>query len=330
MNLKIVFLALFSIMIQKEDNWKWESMELQKDGRIDAIADFGNGVIVIGTRRPQPGNIYRSTDYGKSWNKIVNITKNDYITCVASNKKGTGYILTGDKINVWKTDDYGASWKDLGSISKGKNTEGFGNAYGMVVTEKGTVLVSDANTDGGQIFRSVDEGRNWAASGKISDRALYRLQEVGDGIIINGWAGNVYKSIDDGKTWLDMGKLMDSPLYGIEYLGNNEVIIGTESGNIFKSINNGENWKDLGVLGVGGAVDDFAYYGDKNIVCTTYTKGNKIFISNDNGNTWSDIGTTGTPDKKDWFDHVIAVKDRDVEIVIGGTKMGYVLRHEIN
>ena len=42
----------------------WERIEVEPEGRIDAIADFGDGVIVLGTRLPNPSNVYRSDDLG--------------------------------------------------------------------------------------------------------------------------------------------------------------------------------------------------------------------------------------------------------------------------
>lgn len=318
--------VFLSVLLQKEKEWEWEITMIQKGGRIDAIADFGDGILVLGTRDPNPGNVYRSEDFGKSWTKAANIVSDDYITCIAGDKNGIGYILTGNKIHVWKTEDFGITWRDLGKVSDGKNTEGFGNAYGMLVTDDGTILVSDANSGGGQVLRSDDGGKNWTSSGKISNRALYRLQKVGDGIIVNGWAGHVYKSKDGGETWTDCGKLTDSPLYAIEYLGNNEVLIGSESGNIFKSADNGENWKNLGV--VSDAADDFAYFGNRNVLYTTYNKEKKMFLSKDNGETWTDIGNTGTSNG-DWFDHVIAIQNDSSKIIVGGTNKGFVLRHEI-
>ena len=89
--------------------WNWQKTLVQKGGRIDAIADFGNGVMVLGTRNPNPGNVYRSEDYGKTWKWVGNITGDDFITCIASDGRGTGYILTGKHIQVWKSSDHGKS-----------------------------------------------------------------------------------------------------------------------------------------------------------------------------------------------------------------------------
>jgi photosystem II stability/assembly factor-like uncharacterized protein len=118
-----------------------------------------------------------------------------------------GYLLTGKKVHVWKTTDYGETWTDLGQISQATNPQ-YANAYGMVVTSKGTLLVADTDSNGGHLHRSMDEGTTWRDVGPVSTHALYRLVEVGDGLIVNGWAGHIYKNTDDGASWKDAAKLM--------------------------------------------------------------------------------------------------------------------------
>jgi len=327
MNITTYILLFTLLFFDINDPWLWEKTEVQKGGRIDAIAYFGDGVVILGTRNPNPGNVYRSEDYGKTWSHVGNITGQDYITCVASDERGTGYILTGKNVNVWKTTDYGKTWHDLGKVSNGLNDEGFANAYGMMVTDKGTVLVADANSKGGHIIRSTDEGKTWINMGMVSKRALYRLNKVGDGIIVNGWAGHIYKSKDEGKTWKDMGKISDSYLYAIEYLGNGEALIGTESGSVIKSTDNGESWETISA--VEDAADDIAFINKNTVLYSTYTNNKKIFISHDGGNSWTSIGKTTTQASGDWFDHFITINNGNKKVVVGGTNKGYVLRKVI-
>ncbi len=233
-----------------------------------------------------------------------------------------GYLLTGQKAHVWKTTDYGETWKDLGQVSKASNTR-YANAYGMVMTSRGTLLVADADNDGGHIHRSTDQGVTWQDLGRISTHALYRLNAVADGVIANGWAGHIYKSSDDGATWKDMGKLIDSDLYAIEHLGGNAALIGTKSGNIFVSKDNGETWKDQGV--VGPSADDFAWLGGSRVLYTTYTGNRNLYLSEDSGASWAPIGGVGTGQANDWLDHVIYIHDGGVRVVVGGTNKGYIL-----
>lgn len=305
----------------------WERIEVEPGGRIDAIADFGDGVVVLGTRLPNPSNVYRSDDLGATWSLVGNVGTDDYITCVASGKGGVGYILTGAKVHVWKTEDDGLTWLDLGRVNDADSGTNFAEAYGMVVTPAGTVLIADTDEDGGRITRSDDGGKTWHVSEPISPLAVYRLQLVGDGIIANGWAGHIYKSTDDGVTWWDCGKLMDSFLYAIDYLGNGEVLIGTESGHIFLSDDNGETWTNQGH--VGDSADDFVSLGEGRAIFTTYRESKRMHYTADSGRTWSDWGDVATGADGDWFDHVIMATDGDETVIVGGTNKGFVLRQTV-
>ena len=304
------------------DEFELKAVAIRPKSRIDAIAHFGSGVVIAGTRMPHPGDIHKSEDYGVSWRRVGNITGDDFITCIASSEDGTGYLLTGNHVHVWKSNDRGESWKDLGQISDASNPV-FANAYGMVVTENGTLLVADADRKGGHVHRSTDGGVTWIDLGAVSTHALYRLIEVGDGILANGWAGHIYKSSDDGKTWRDMGKLIGSDLYAIESIGNDTVLIGTKSGNIFVSHDNGVTWKDRGV--VGAAADDFSWLGGRRVLYSTYNGNRHLYFSEDAGETWASLGRVPTTDPNDWLDHVIYINDGRMRTVVGGTNNGFIV-----
>lgn len=117
----------------------WERTEVEPGGRIDAIADFGGGVVVLGTRLPTPSNVYRSADLGRTWDLVANVGADDYVTCVVAGAGDVGYILTGAKVHLWKTEDDGLTWRDMGRINDSDSGTNFA----------GTILVADTDADGG-------------------------------------------------------------------------------------------------------------------------------------------------------------------------------------
>jgi len=319
--------ALLYIQTAVAFELNFKAVPVNPRSRIDAIAYLGNGIIIAGTRLPaQPGYIHRSKDFGETWQAVGDITGADYITCLRAGGNGLGYLLTGRDVHLWKTVDYGETWQDQGKICNATN-HGRANAYGLIVTRQGTVLVADADGGGGHIHRSIDQGRTWQDIGRISPLPLYRLNEARDGWVINGWAGHIYKSTDDGLTWKDMGKLADSALYAIEYLEDDgTLLIGTASGRVLLSKDNGATWLDRGV--VGDEADDFAWLGGTRVLYSTGTGTRSLYISENAGFTWKNIGCVPT-EPGDWLDHFIYIHDRGVCMVVGGTNKGYILHARI-
>lgn len=303
----------------------WDAQPLIEGGRIDAIADLGNGIVIAGSRNPKPGHVFRSTDCGETWVDLGNLLGSDLysgsVTCVASAGKGTAYLLTGDA-HMWKSTDWGLTWAPLGRVSDMPQHQSHHFSYGIVVLDSGTVLLCNTNPTGGHVFRSDNGGTNWQDLGPISSDALYRFEKLPDAVLVNGWAGHVYKSVDDGKTWADMGQLAESALYATQYLEDGVALQGTEDGRIFRSSDSGATWKE--VARFADAADDFVYLGDGMVIYTTYTEGKNLYVSRDAGLTWTSIGPVPTGVEGDTLDHVVPVASKGRIIAVGGTSRGYI------
>ena len=304
----------------------WVPYLLLTDGRLDSIDYLGNGVILVGSRSPSAGHIYKSTDYGKTWTDKGAVMGTDDLTAIKSVGSGVAYLLTGDSY-LYKTTDYGENFVNLGKVSANTAcaSASCGElSYGLLITNTGTILVADTAPTGGHIFRSTNGGTSFSDLGAISTKSLYRFDKIGDGVIVNGWDGRVFKSTDDGATWVDKGQLANSGLYATEYLGNGVVLQGNEAGNVFRSTDNAETWTNLGDLG--DSMDDFAYLGNGVVVASTYNGSMYMHRSTDNGLTWSNIGTVTTGVAGDSLEHVTYINDGANQFGIGVTNKGYFLR----
>jgi hypothetical protein len=224
--------------------------------------------------------------------------------------------------------DSGDTWEKITKLSTGSNDQSFALSYGICVTQKGTILVSDSNTGGGSVFRSTDKGLTFSRTGIITTKGLYRFTLLENSIIVNGWEGVVFVSKDDGLTWERLAVADQTPLYATESLGGEEFIQGTESGNVFVGNISGRSLKLTGKPG--GAADDFVYAGYGVVIFSTYTGSRSTFVSYDKGNTWTDNGIVPTRQPADWLDHVIRVESRDSVFIIGGTNKGYILRTSLS
>lgn len=300
----------------------WSVQEVVPGGRIDAIRQLDEHTIALATRGAQKGKLYISDDQGQHWRFLAKPTEND-ITCIAeTGDKQAFYILTS-QAEVYRTLDGGQSWKLLKQLTTNKNTENYAAAYAIMYTAHGTLLVTDTNSDGGHIYRSTDKGDTWTDLGAVSKNALYRLEKVGNGIVVNGWDGTVYKSIDDGMTWNKLEKLTDAALFATEYLGMARLLQADQDGYIYRSSNLGYTWEKSGQLD--GAADDFVNIGYGAAYYGTYTSEKNVYLTLNYGRSWWNLGALPTVEG-DWLDHGIRVETTDSVITLSATNKGFVLR----
>ena len=304
----------------------WKVFDLISKGRIDAIADLGNGIIVIGTRNTNPAFCFKSIDYGLTWKKVAAIESSEKragVTCIQSGGEGICYLLN-ESSEFFRSLDYGETWRKISKLSTGSNDQGFALSYGICVTNQGTLLVSDSNSSGGSIYRSTDKGLSFSKIKFVSPEGLYRFTLLKKCIIVNGWEGVVYCSKDDGLTWAKLAVADQSPLFATESIGANEYLQGTLTGNIYSGDTGTKSPKYLAKPG--GAADDFVYAGYGTVIYSTYTGSQSVFISYDKGNSWIDDGVIPTGKNKDWLDHVIRVEKKDSVVILGGTNKGSIVR----
>lgn len=312
----------------KEDSLRsyfgnWSTMEVAAGGRIDAIRQLEKDVVLCAARGAQKGKLYISYDKGIQWQFLAQPVTVD-ITCIAeTGSRNEFYILTGTA-EVWGTTDGGKTWKHLKTLlDRNKNREKYAAAYAIMYTDNGTLLVTDTDSDGGHIYRSVDKGMHWTDMGAVSHNALYRLERTGNGIIVNGWQGAVYKSIDDGITWNKMQQLTHAALFATEYLGLSVALEADQSGKVYRSPNLGYEWDSVAHLG--GSADDFVNIGYGAAYYSTYTEQKEVYLTINAGKTWTSLGAVPTV-AGDWLDHGIRLETSDSIITLSGTNKGYMLR----
>ena len=94
-----------------------EMPEFGRVSQIDASA-FDNGTAYISVRRPLLNDrapyIFKTTDYGKSWTKIVNgLGAEDYVHAVREDPTRRGLLYAATQHGVYISYDDGAKWQSL-------------------------------------------------------------------------------------------------------------------------------------------------------------------------------------------------------------------------
>jgi photosystem II stability/assembly factor-like uncharacterized protein len=205
--------------------------------------------------------LYKTTDGGKTWKKVLSISENTGVTDVALDPRNPDVLLAaayqrrrhvwtlidgGPESAIHKSTDGGASWKKL--------------ATGLPKTELGRIslAVAPSNPDvvyagvesidkKGGVFRSADRGETWERRNDFDQGAMYFAGVVvdpknADRVYVMG----VYLQVSDdgGKTLKRLGskwRHVDDHALWIDPRDNNHYRVGCDGG-VYESHDRGANW----------------------------------------------------------------------------------------
>ncbi len=213
----------------------WEFIGLKETGQIGAVEiDPRNHntvwVAAIGNafRSNSERGIYKTTDGGKTWDKVLFI----------SNKVGFADLeLLPNNPDIV----YAAAWK---------------------AERKPWTIISGGNNDEGGIYKSINGGKDWIklenglpkgligkidlAVSAVDSSILYAVIEA------PGKEGGLYKSVDQGKSFKQVSSnigLVNRPFYytNIELDPTNPNIIYSNANPLLKSVDGGKTWKRMSV-----------------------------------------------------------------------------------
>jgi photosystem II stability/assembly factor-like uncharacterized protein len=254
---------------------------------------------------------------------------------------------------VWKTEDGGRTWEN---ISDGF----FGGSVGAITVSKsdpnviyvggGEVTVRGNVSSGYGIWKSVDAGKTWTASGLEKSRHVPRIAihpnnpdtvyaaVLGDIYKASNERG-VYKSTDGGKTWRKT--LFSNDQAGAVDLildPNNPRIIyastwrvqrtpyslssGGEGSALWKSTDSGETWEAIsekkgfpeGTLGIIGVTVSPKNSERVWAIVENKDKGG-VYRSEDGGNTWKLVNSERSLRQRAWYYTRIYADTEDQDVV---------------
>jgi len=291
---------------------------------FSSVAYLGQGIVVAGKRswNESPPNIaiYRSTDYGLTWEPVPNpsgITgRHVYFFGQHDSRVFAG---TGDEGNVclMRSDDYGATWSvvlttadliTLGGTSDGTKVAA---VFTPVYMGENRWLVNLRNDETAvYLLESLDDGDTWHAFKPTGiDTSARKMILTSDGTLL--YAGftlqkhGMYVSHDRGYTFSKTSDFL--AFAGMADLGNGSYLAGTyNSGtspiaiSIYKSSDHGDTWNlketvylptTLGYFRtmIKVAEDLVIAYAS----CSEYSWSDRCaeaYASTDGGETWTDLG----------------------------------------
>ncbi len=248
----------------------WKHLGLKKTERIKRIVVDPNNpdVACICALGKQWGpnkerGVFRTTDGGKTWDKILYIDENTgcadiaienenprimYVGMWTFRRKPWRFDDGGKNTAIYKTTDGGVTWK---KIMKGlPKTDMARPGIYIAQSDPNIVYLMTEFEGGGTVFRSEDKGENWEMVNddpKINFRPFYysdvRVDPKSPNILfsISGWLS---RSKDSGNTWERIATSVhgDHQSLWIDPKNPNYILNGSDGG-FHRSFDGGDSWE---------------------------------------------------------------------------------------
>ena len=221
--------------------------------------------------------VYRTTDRGATWEKVVHIDENTgfvdlamdpadpatlYAAAYQRQRRAWGFIGGGPGSGLYKSTDGGDSWREL---TEGL-PEGDKGRIGVAVSTRNPALVmAVVEAEDGGIFKSTDRGESWTRVNELNQRPMYYSQlriDPNDDETVYLVAGSLHRSTDGGENFTTValelvyntGVHVDHHDLWIDPADSRHMILGNDGG-LYSTWDGGENWTFISNIPIGQFYD---------------------------------------------------------------------------
>ncbi len=254
---------------KSDDNGKsFRKVGLEKSEHIGrlAIDPRDTNIVYVAAQGPLWGaggerGLFKTTDGGKSWKNILNISENTGVTEVVLDPSNPDTIYAaswqrrrhvwtlingGPESAVYKSTDAGATWSKLrGGLPTGEMGR-IGIAVSPVNPNYVYATVESTPEQTG-IYRSIDKGATWEKMSPAIAQGMYYGQLVCDPKDVDRlYIPNVVFMVSDdgGRTQRPLGeknKHVDNHSIWVDPNNTNYYLVGSDGG-VYESFDRGANW----------------------------------------------------------------------------------------
>ncbi len=245
--------------------------ESEHIGRI--VIDTRNSDVYVAAQGPLWGSggqrgLFKTTDYGKTWKNILNISENTGINDIVIDTKNpdilyaTSYqrrrrvytlIDGGEECSIYKSIDAGKSWNKIEAGLPSKKMGRIGIVQSPINSSYLYAIIEAQENKGG-IYRSTDSGASWnKMSSYLASSPQYYNRLYCDPTDVNKiYSMDTYSrySKDGGKTWTKFNlkeKHVDDHCLWINPKNTRQLMIGCDGG-LYETFDFGENWRHINNL----------------------------------------------------------------------------------
>src|SRR5262245_14348619 len=256
-------------LYKSEDGGRsWRNVGLRNSEHIGRIVvdPKDSNIVYVAAQGPLwgPGGdrgLFKTTDGGKTWKNILNISENTGVTdvvvdpndpntvyCAAYQRRRHRWTLIngGPESAIYKSTDAGATWNKLRTGLPTTELGRVGLAISPVDSNVIYATVEAADRKGG-IFRSADRGGSWERRNEFDTTAMYYARIVADPKDVDRiYVMNVFLMVSDdgGRTLRRLGKRnkhVDNHDIWIDPNNTDHYLVGCDGG-IYESYDRGVNW----------------------------------------------------------------------------------------
>ncbi|MGM0407693.1 MAG: WD40/YVTN/BNR-like repeat-containing protein, partial [Bacteroidota bacterium] len=269
----------------------WTNMGLKESRHIGMIAinPCNTDIVYVAAEGSAwgPGGdrgLYKTTDGGKTWNKVLEISEHTGINNVlldprnpdviyATSEQRRRHVHTkiggGPESGVHKSTDGGKTWKKIEKGLPGVHKGGMGIAISPVNPDY-LYLIVEAAEDKGGFYRTTDRGETWQRMSDHSSSGQYYNEIFCDPVDVN----KVYSvetvshvTEDGGKTWSRLSlneRHVDDHALWIDPTDTKHWMIGGDGG-VYITYDDGEHYRHVSNLPVTqfyrvGVDNDYPFY----------------------------------------------------------------------
>ncbi|MFP5270712.1 WD40/YVTN/BNR-like repeat-containing protein [Coleofasciculus sp.] len=234
-------------------------------------------------------SLFKSTDGGSSWQRIVNGLDNiANLAGLSISPTRPVLFMSSFGDGIYKSSDGGDSWQNVNNGLDNLNIEV------LEIDPNASDFVLAAGSEGG-LYKTDDGGANW---NKVLDnqnkiKTISFIPNDTNSIVIGDKEGNIYVSGDRGETWQ-----MNSPVENSgaitaiavspNFSSDQTIFVGTDKGGVLQTTDLADSFtplnQGLSDLSVQDIVISPSYANDKTLFASTWNDG--FFYSQDKGKTW--------------------------------------------
>lgn len=247
----------------------WKNVGLKTSEHIGRIAidPKDSNIVFVAAQGPLwgPGGdrgLFKTTDNGKTWKNILNISENTGVTDVVIDPRNPETIYAasyqrrrhmwtlidgGPESAIYKSTDAGATWN---KVRAGLPTTELGRIGLAISPVDPNVIYATVETGDrkGGIFRSNDRGGSWERRNEFDAGAMYYARIVADPKDVDRiYVMNVFLMVsDDGGRILrrlgEKSKHVDNHDIWIDSNNTDHYLVGCDGG-VYESHDRGANWE---------------------------------------------------------------------------------------